>query len=219
MYTENQTTDKKNLYKTIIKLFQNGENQQLILLLKSRFIRSLDLSNISLEDKDIKNLSFILSKNKTLLDLNLENTKINNENLKILGKALILNKTLQTINLAHNFIDEDGIVLLSEFISKNGSLTYINLKNNFKMLPHLPINCITEDSRLFSFNVEYNINNNETNQQKKIVTKSYKTDSSTTTELYIKQSEVKLQEDFKLFEDINHIINLTGQIDITNDHE
>ncbi|MGC6403933.1 MAG: hypothetical protein ACON5A_01640 [Candidatus Comchoanobacterales bacterium] len=97
---------------------------------KNKTLTSLDLSNNSMVDDDVKKLAEALNKNKALTKINLSGNNIGNTGVKYLKESLAVNNTLEDINLGQNSIDISSIAeLCNGSMLKVLRLPFSELKN------------------------------------------------------------------------------------------
>ena len=93
-------------------------------------MKSINLDNRELGDREVIKLSEAMQHNRTITSLSLRNCSITNEGSKGLAKMLLKNKTLVELHLDANRISTEGAASLSTALITNETLAVLTLKSN-----------------------------------------------------------------------------------------
>lgn len=93
-------------------------------------MKSINLDNRELGDREVIKLSEAMQLNRTITSLSLRNCSITDEGSKGLAKMLLNNKTLVALHLDGNRISTEGAASLSTALITNDTLAVLTLKSN-----------------------------------------------------------------------------------------
>ena len=93
-------------------------------------MKSINLDNRDLGDREVIKLSEAMQQNRTITSLSLRNCSITDDGSKGLAKMLLKNKTLVALHLDGNRISTEGAASLSTALITNDTLAVLTLKSN-----------------------------------------------------------------------------------------
>lgn len=93
-------------------------------------VTKVDVTNLKIDDKHIKQLSDMLRKNNTVTRLSLQGNLMTNDGIKSLCEALSHNSSITELNLLNVNLTDDIVREISKLISQTNTLTRLNLDNS-----------------------------------------------------------------------------------------
>ena len=100
-------------------------------LKRNRGLKTLDISDCSIDDQGMKSLASALEMNGSLEELDLSgNRVVTGIGFMALGESLKRNRGLKTLDISYSSIDDQGMKSLASALEMNGSLEELNLRGN-----------------------------------------------------------------------------------------